>query len=215
MPGREAFFLAAALIVVVVVSWNRRLTKEIQERKRLEIELIRMATTDPLTGIHNRKKFMDSANHEFLRFQRYNHQFALLMIDVDHFKMINDTYGHQIGDKVLQAMTQNSRRMLRKTDIFGRVGGEEFAVVLPETDFENAISIAERLRTIHEKTKMEINGSVINVTISIGCALSNERDTSLDMMINRADQALYKAKGSGRNRVHMEKTLLESHFNFK
>ncbi len=125
---------------------------DVTDRKNMELELERQAHIDYLTGINNRRHFMMLANNELRRDKRHHHDLSLLMFDVDHFKAINDQYGHQVGDHVLQKLVTECREHLRTEDIFGRIGGEEFAVLLPETGIEAAIEVAERLRMVTANT---------------------------------------------------------------
>jgi diguanylate cyclase (GGDEF)-like protein/PAS domain S-box-containing protein len=176
---------------------------DITGRRHMEAELRRLATTDPLTGAFNRRRFFQKARQEFLRHRRYGHRLAVLLMDMDHFKKINDTHGHPVGDAVLKAFVQTCLNVFRVTDIFGRTGGEEFSAVLPETDAENAARVAERLRDRVSRITLEKeNGDTsIRFTVSIGLTGLQEDDLTLESMIRRADQALYTAKKTGRNRV--------------
>ena len=176
---------------------------DITGRRHMEAELRRLATTDPLTGAFNRRRFFQKARQEFLRHQRYNHCFAILLMDMDHFKIINDTYGHPIGDAVLKAFVETCQSTFRVTDIFGRTGGEEFSAVLPETDAAGAALMAERLRdrVMNMRIPVETGGLPITITVSIGLTGLREEDVALESMIRRADKALYAAKKAGRNRV--------------
>lgn len=174
---------------------------DITERKNLELELERQAYIDYLTGISNRRHFMTLANNELKRDKRHHHDLSLLMFDVDHFKAINDQYGHQVGDLVLQKLVIECRGHLRTEDIFGRIGGEEFAVLLPETRIEAAIEIAERLRMVTANTFLVLeNGKSLHVTISVGVTSCSCID-DIDLLLSQADKALYNAKNSGRDKV--------------
>jgi diguanylate cyclase (GGDEF)-like protein/PAS domain S-box-containing protein len=174
---------------------------DITDRKKLENELKQLAITDSLTGANNRRQFMERGQIEMLRAKRYNRPMALLMIDIDHFKRINDNYGHGVGDMVLKALVKQCQSVLRETDIFGRIGGEEFAAVLVETKPEKGIQVAERIRTTLEKTNMKTESGRIRITISIGLTGLKESDQDLDSIVKRADRAMYKAKNAGRNKV--------------
>jgi diguanylate cyclase (GGDEF)-like protein/PAS domain S-box-containing protein len=174
---------------------------DITARIRLERKMKRLATTDMLTGIDNRHQFFLRATKELTRAKRYGHPLIVLMLDIDYFKSINDTHGHQAGDVVLKALTTMSIATLRETDIFGRIGGEEFAAVLPETAMESGLQVAERLRKGFSKLKVHSNNSDVTFTVSIGVALARDHDQSIEEIINRSDEALYKAKRMGRNRV--------------
>jgi len=176
---------------------------DITGRRHMEAELRRLATTDFLTGAFNRRRFFQKARQEFLRHQRYGHHFAVLLMDMDHFKKINDTHGHPVGDTVLKTFVDTCHNIFRVTDIFGRTGGEEFSAVLPETDAANAVRVAERLRDRVANTRVDVgtDSSPIRFTVSIGLTDLKEEDVTLDAMIRRADKALYAAKRAGRNRV--------------
>ena len=176
---------------------------DITGRRHMEAELRRLATTDSLTGAFNRRRFFQKARQEFLRHQRYGHPFAILLMDMDHFKKINDTHGHPVGDTVLKTFVDTCQRVFRVTDIFGRTGGEEFSAVLPETDAANAARVAERLRDRVMNSRIEggTDARPIQCTVSIGLTSLREDDVALESMIRRADKALYDAKRTGRNRV--------------
>jgi diguanylate cyclase (GGDEF)-like protein/PAS domain S-box-containing protein len=175
--------------------------QDISQRKRLEAELIRLATTDALTGIANRRNFIEQLEKEMARIQRVAEPAAVLMLDLDHFKQVNDNHGHAAGDAVLQAFARAAQSTLRKIDLIGRLGGEEFAILLPETGLGAAHLFAERLR-LHITTMSVENGGVsIQITVSIGLTEMTRADTSADAVLARADQALYQAKADGRNQV--------------
>ena len=167
----------------------------VSERVRAELE--HLATHDSLTGAMVRRILVDSAALEFDRCRRHGRPMALMMLDLDHFKTINDTYGHQMGDRVLVDFVQRVQPLLRRHDQLGRFGGEEFLVLLPETTVEEAQGVAERIRT-----RMAIpSGDLPLVTVSIGITSNRDDDHSIDMLLARADQALYQAKSAGRDRV--------------
>ena len=175
---------------------------DITDVKEAQLELERMATTDSLTGITNRAQFMKLAKEERDRSLRYPHPLSLMMLDADRFKNINDTLGHDIGDKVLKELSNTAAAMLRGADIFGRIGGEEFAVLLPETDINEAFTVAERLRKAIEDRPVSLSDAQrISFTVSIGVSQLNQSDEDVEALLKRADDALYKAKAAGRNRV--------------
>ncbi len=177
-------------------------SRDITERKRLEQELQRQATTDGLTGIFNREHFWTRANEELQRILRYGGVCSLLMVDIDHFKQVNDTYGHAVGDAVLQWITRLCRDAIRDTDLFGRVGGEEFAILLLETDAAEAVVVAERLRqSIYDNHFVNDDGAQIPLRVSVGVAQRQTATESLSELMVRADKALYRAKSEGRNKV--------------
>ncbi len=175
--------------------------RDISERKRVEAELRRMATTDPLTGLWNRRRFLELAEGELSRLRRYARPVSVLMLDIDHFKAINDTHGHAAGDEALCRLAELCRSELRETDHLGRLGGEEFAVVLPETSLAEAVEVAERLRQRLGDMPVPLGDATLRMTVSIGVAACRDGDTSIDRALGRADRALYAAKGGGRNRV--------------
>ena len=177
------------------------LVRDITRKKTMENELIRLASTDPLTGADNRRSFLEKAHHEMLHSRRYDRPLSFLMIDVDHFKRINDTHGHHIGDQMLKALVATCKDTLRGTDLFGRVGGEEFAVLLPETDIGQAVGTAQRLQRDLSDTRIQTESGPVSVTVSIGLAVLEETDESLEQLMTRADTALYQAKDTGRNRL--------------
>jgi diguanylate cyclase (GGDEF)-like protein len=191
MPGHEHS------LDFVIVS-----TVDITERKRLNEELLRLATTDFLTGLPNRRAFMAHLDDEQARLQRdVGGRAAVLMLDIDHFKRINDSHGHAVGDAVLRHLASLMRDSQRKIDTLGRVGGEEFAALLPGADLDAARAFAERLRQRIADTPLQLEGYQCPVTVSVGIAAMNRADTSGDAALIRADKALYSAKRAGRNRV--------------
>lgn len=179
--------------------------RDISERKRVEQELRRMATTDPLTGLWNRRRFMELSEGELSRMRRYGRPVSVLMLDIDHFKAINDTHGHAAGDEALCLLADLCRSALRETDHLGRLGGEEFAVLLPETALDEAADVAERLRRRLAASAFPLScGVTLRMTASIGVASCAADDTAIDRALGRADHALYRAKNSGRNQVVTE-----------
>ncbi len=178
------------------------IVRDITERKAFERRLMEMATTDSLTGALNRRAWLEAADSAFRLAQRYDRPLSVLMIDADHFKMVNDTHGHHVGDLVLARLAQICQQGLRATDSFGRLGGEEFVALLPETDLDHAREVAERLVLAVRDARVEPgDGRVVSFTISIGvtCAQWSSRD--IDAVIQAADQQLYRAKSEGRDRV--------------
>jgi diguanylate cyclase (GGDEF)-like protein/PAS domain S-box-containing protein len=171
----------------------------VTDRKKMEQELHRLAVTDSLTGLFNRRHFFELAESEFKRTRRHRQPLSILMIDLDHFKRINDTYGHTIGDRVLQQVTRECKHALREIDVIGRYGGEEFVVLLPQTDQYEAMQAAERLRQRIEDARLTVNDSYVYITISLGVAQYEEMDVNIEALLDRADQALYAAKQGGGN----------------
>jgi diguanylate cyclase (GGDEF)-like protein len=162
-------------------------------------EMERLAKTDALTGVLNRRNLFEVAERELDRARRYGCAFSILMLDIDHFKHINDTYGHLIGDMVLQQLAATIRDALRKVDELGRYGGEEFAVILPETGIQQAIDVAERIQELIAKLVLLVEDGPVCITVSIGIATYEATDQTLYPLFERADKALYQAKQSGRN----------------
>lgn len=175
--------------------------RDITARKELESELQRLAETDALTGIRNRRCILEYGAKDFRKSKRYKRPMSVLMLDVDHFKRINDTYGHQTGDEVLKQITKSCQENLREPDVIGRVGGEEFMVVLPETDIRQATKVAERLRSKIEGLSLHAVDGALSFTISVGAAQITDSDKRLEDVIKRSDEALYVAKTRGRNIV--------------
>lgn len=175
--------------------------RDATEKVRKEEQLKEIANTDFLTGLNNRRYFSFLAAREFHRAKENNESLALLMLDIDYFKTINDTYGHDIGDKALQAFAAHLRQCSRRSDVLGRYGGEEFCVLLPFTDLEVATRIAERVRMHFEKTAIDNKGQKISWTVSIGVAINGSGVASVETLIKHADIACYAAKQHGRNQV--------------
>ena len=175
--------------------------RDISENKKTEDELLRLAATDPLTGAFNRREFTSLADQESQRANRYNRPLSIMMLDLDHFKKLNDTYGHAAGDKALQKFTTLCCNTLRTVDVFGRWGGEEFVTLLPETDSEGASIIAERLRKLVSQSILVFNDQKISLTTSIGIAQYRSGEVTVEGPLSRADSAVYDAKKAGRNRI--------------
>ncbi len=185
--------------------------RDVTERKRLEEELRRLATQDPLTGLLNRRHFFILAEQEYERFLRYQRPLALFMVDIDHFKAVNDRYGHLVGDEVLRAVASRIRNGLRQVDILARYGGEEFVLLLPETDLETARALAERLRISVAELQIDTKEGTVSVTLSLGvAAISNGISIPFEQLLDVADRLLYQAKQAGRNRVEVWDVGVES-----
>jgi diguanylate cyclase (GGDEF)-like protein len=166
-----------------------------------ELELRVQASTDVLTGIMSRRAFTEQGDREVARAKRYGSPLSCALIDADYFKSINDTYGHGVGDLALKHLASVCSQELRTSDCVGRIGGEEFAIMLPETDLATAMDVSERLRKIIASSPLVVNGTSIRLTASIGVAEYAEAMQSFDGLLSNADFAMYDAKNSGRNRV--------------
>ncbi|HAA54954.1 MAG TPA: GGDEF domain-containing protein [Myxococcales bacterium] len=164
-------------------------------------ELYKLATMDGLTMVHNKRFFLDCLDREFSRAIRYKRHLSLILLDLDHFKQINDTYGHLAGDYVLKRTARLAQSHVRREDIFARYGGEEFALLLPETDRWQALQIAEKLRQLIESQQIFYDKMNIRVTLSLGVAMAGAETQDAAHLIKEADTYLYHAKRNGRNRV--------------
>lgn len=180
--------------------------RDISQQRQLEKQLRIEATTDPLTGVSNRRMFLHQLTLELGRYKRFGEPVSVLMLDIDHFKKVNDNYGHATGDLVLKHFTDLCRLSLRSVDIFGRLGGEEFGAMLPVTDMVEALAFAERLRRLVCETPAQTTQGEISFTVSIGITEIDFRDNSPDEALERADAALYRAKERGRNTVEISFT---------
>jgi len=175
------------------------------ERARLFQEVQSLALTDPLTGLHNRRSLFELGKVEFARAHRLNRAFCCMMLDLDNFKQVNDTYGHPTGDQVLIEIAKRCKHSVREIDLVGRYGGEELIILLPDTDRKTAMRVAERLRASIGAAPIKVGDREIVLTVSIGVAEKDENTLHLETMIARADQAMYIAKHKGRNSVAMSK----------
>lgn len=179
---------------------QRELAKKNAELERLYAQAQKLAVTDLLTDVYNRRGFFELGERETQRALRYKRPLSVIMYDLDHFKAVNDTYGHAAGDLVLKETAHRCRGALRKVDVVGRVGGEEFAVLLPDTSLDRAARVAERLRLLFSQP-IQSPAVELVVTASLGAAEFTPGDASLEDLLRAADRALYQAKESGRNRV--------------
>ena len=175
--------------------------RDITEYKKLEQDLQILCRTDPLTTAANRRAFNEILSQEFSRFKRSQKEYALIMIDLDHFKSINDQHGHSVGDQVLIEVTERCKDNIRVHDILARLGGEEFCILLPYTDSDQAKKVAERLREKIEIKPIIVDGLRVKVTISVGISLVSSGDEDGHQAMERADQKLFQAKESGRNQI--------------
>ncbi|ATZ73131.1 hypothetical protein CWC33_05200 [Idiomarina sp. X4] len=187
--------------------------RDITEQKNLELKLQQQAVIDPLTQIGNRRAFNKAMDREFSRYSRHKKPLSLISFDLDHFKRVNDNYGHAAGDKVLSEVTAAIKVELRKEDVFARVGGEEFAVLLPETDKEEAFQVAEKIRTLIASLSINYENQDIAISATFGLVTVSEQEqiSSQEHLLQIADRALYKGKTNGRNQVVVaDKSLFES-----
>jgi diguanylate cyclase (GGDEF)-like protein len=174
---------------------------DISRRKQLELDLAKLAATDPLTGLPNRRYFIGVAGREVERVRRFGAAVSIVMVDIDHFKAVNDTHGHAAGDEVLRRAMQVCRGTLRQSDVMARFGGEEFVGLLPDTDLAGAATVAESLRCLIKNLRVTVGAQSIGVTASFGVTQIMPGDQVVDTALGRADAALYAAKASGRNCV--------------
>lgn len=192
------------------------MVRDISERVVADEKLFAMATQDGLTGVRNRRYFLEGLESEVARCRRHGRPLSLLSLDADYFKAVNDTFGHEAGDRVLRRIADSCRGNLREVDLVGRMGGEEFAIAMPDTDLETARMAAERLRLMVAAERIDYDGQTLQVTMSVG--ISALRDHGLDFslehciedLMRRADKALYQAKKAGRNRVVVDMAVNES-----
>lgn len=209
MSGHQALqwpvFLSAFVVIILTAVGFILMTKDRADAFNLHI-----AAHDPLTGVANRRSLIMALDRDVARSRRLREAYALLMLDIDHFKHVNDTYGHQAGDEVLRHMAAVVLERLRAQDTVGRYGGEEFLVLLPHTDLDGARDLAEQLRRAVARTPCHWEGQKITVTVSIGIwgGLIGRED-SWDMLVDAADRAMYLAKQNGRNRVEIVTSLRE------
>ena len=201
------FFLLSTILISVTAQRHRLAQeqkdyRDIQQHRVLLEQAEILATTDQLTGLSNRRHFLARGAYELGHARRLNKSLSVLAIDVDHFKQINDTHGHQVGDEVLRAAAHAFHASLRQDDILGRIGGDEFMALLPATNLHEATAIAERIRIAVQSLLLSETQMPLRVTVSIGVALLTEEIVDLDALLLRTDEALYAAKRAGRDRVH-------------
>lgn len=199
-------YIFVPIIIVILILAVTILKREIARKTMLlqerNEELTKLAMLDPGTELYNRRSFYELAGHEFANSKISGHIFGLLMIDIDWFKKINDTYGHDVGDQVILHFAQKCKKYFRNRDVVCRFGGEEFIILLPMTGEEEVIKVAERIRKlISEDEIMIAGGKMVKYTISIGVAIFNMSDEKIEHIVKRADNALYKAKEAGRNQI--------------
>lgn len=189
------------------VVFGTDITELIETQKELEEALKKLdelANTCDLSGVPNRRYIMEAVNREFFRAKRYNSMFSIVIADIDHFKKVNDTYGHGVGDKAIIHFSKLLSNSLREADLIGRIGGEEFAILLPNTHEKNALKLADRIRQKISDTPLTLDDKrALTITSSFGVSQFNAVDTDESAVFARADEALYRAKESGRNRASL------------
>lgn len=205
MSANATFSAVLGLMIFSLISYvfTRKSTEFAEALMRKNIQLHAMASKDPMTNIYNTRMYYSVGEQIIKLAHRNKHPLSALFIDIDHFKEINDRYGHDIGDKVLIQTAKTVNTILRDSDIFARIGGEEFAVLLPETDLQGAYKIAEKIRQGIESMRCEDQHPELSITASIGVGTLCESDSNLDDIKNRTDQAMYTAKHLGRNRTEI------------
>lgn len=189
------------IVVRARVQNHLRLRYYSKRLHELNGELHQLASTDQLTGLPNRRAFLEAAAKEFARFQRYATPTVVMMLDLDHFKAINDRYGHHGGDRVLQAVSTRLATLLRESDTIGRLGGEEFGIIVPHATLDDGVQIAERILDLVRATAIPLEDTPVSITLSIGLSRLTPNDSSFERALRRADQALYEAKARGRDQL--------------
>jgi diguanylate cyclase (GGDEF)-like protein len=204
--------VAAGCVVfgLLLLHWLPLAVRDWKRSEQRTRDLQTLAAVDPLTGLYNRRQFESLARAELGRSQRYMRPCSFLMSDIDHFKQVNDTFGHEMGDWVLKTVATILATARREADVVARFGGEEFVIMLPETTPEAAAMVAERIRSMVAANSMAIEDATLNVTISAGVGEVTASSASIEAVLRDADRALYEAKQTGRNRVCVAKQPLES-----
>jgi len=196
--------IVGLLSALQLQTYRRKSFRAYIEEKDAREMVAYLANIDPLTRSLTRRHFFSYAETEFKRFKRYQRPMSVMIIDADYFKKINDTYGHHAGDIALRSFSLVAMDNKRAQDMFGRLGGEEFGLLLPETNLQQALVVGERIQTIWEQTPVNLDGELIQSTVSIGVAEASDDDATFDDLLRRADKMLYKAKETGRNKVVSE-----------
>ena len=199
----EKLSISYVLLLRQLKEEKRRAEELARKLKMVNEKLRKLSIIDGLTGLYNHRYFQERLREEFERTRRYRHSLSLIMLDIDYFKKVNDTYGHLFGDFVLKELARIIKESLRKTDIAARYGGEEFALILPETEIQGASALGERLRSRVEKHSFQMKGISLHITISLGAASIFPAESSKTPrdLIETADKALYYSKTHGRNRL--------------
>jgi diguanylate cyclase (GGDEF)-like protein len=204
IPAQFIGHALGSVAALQIQSYRRTSFRAYIKEKDAKEMVAYMANIDPLTKSLTRRHFFNIAESEFLRFRRYRRQLSLLVLDADHFKNINDTYGHYAGDLVLRNLSLVTMEQKRTQDTFGRLGGEEFGLLLPETNLEQAKVVAERIQKAWQQTPCPVDDQVIHSTVSIGVAEAHPSDKTFEDVLRRADHMMYKAKEAGRNKIASE-----------
>jgi two-component system chemotaxis response regulator CheY len=192
-----------------IATLQERMATHVAEQQAARDQLALLASTDTLTGLHSRGRWFERAAETFHRSQRYRRPLGVLMADLDLFKQVNDAYGHGVGDEVLKAFADNMQRQCRRSDMAGRLGGEEFAVLLPETPVLAASDVARRIVEQCRTIAIPTSAGNVTITCSIGVAEATAGDHTIEEVLARADAMLYEAKRNGRNRVEVDLKALE------
>lgn len=210
LQTENTIYISAITIIILEIYFVMSIFSRANSKHQLKLK--KLATIDPLTGINNRRTLMSKGDEFYQHAKRYQKVFSLIMLDVDHFKKINDTYGHAIGDAILKKVSSTLVDNTRASDIVARYGGEEFIVLLPETDESAAFIIAEQLRLMVSEAKTTLDsGDDITCSASLGVASYKQSSSCFANILSQADLALYEAKNTGRNKVHVfDETLLQT-----
>ena len=200
----KTLFMSMGAVIsndICLRSAGRYAVRDLIDAERDKCDLYDLATTDELSSALNRRSFYYLADRERRRRNRHRTNLSVIMLDIDHFKHVNDDYGHAIGDVVIERFSEIVSATIRDDDIFGRLGGEEFALVLPDTDSEGAVVLAERIRQAIAAASFDADGVSFKITVSLGVGIPSAEEDSIAEALDRADQALYLAKNTGRNKV--------------
>jgi diguanylate cyclase (GGDEF)-like protein len=209
LPKIANVVAGCVVLGLLLFHWLPRAVRDWKQSEERTRDLQVLAAIDPLTGLYNRRQFETMARAELARCQRYVRPCSFLMIDIDHFKRVNDTFGHEMGDWVLKMVATTLATAKRDADVVARFGGEEFVVMLPETSLEAAAMVAERFRSMVFANAMAIGEAKLSLTISAGIGEATASSSGIEAILRDADQALYEAKQTGRNRVCVAKRPLE------
>jgi diguanylate cyclase (GGDEF)-like protein len=210
MPKIANVVAGCVVLGLLLFHWLPLAVRDWKRSEERAHDLQTLAAVDPLTGVYNRRQFEVLARAELARCQRYMRPCSFLMIDIDHFKRVNDTFGHELGDWVLKMVATTLASARRDADVVARYGGEEFVIMLPETSLEAAKTVAERIRSMVFSNAMAIGAAKLSLTISIGVGEATASSPGIEVILRDADRALYEAKQTGRNRVCVSKRPLET-----